>query len=354
MKKYLFIRLLILTPLLLSLGVIIVACGGKDGGGNPIPQDIGISPDFISTSVEILAASPGTYKALKKETPALPVAIYKYLKAHNIDVASMKIINNNDIPVNLQINLSIANLTATEIKSVELAPHSSKIVSFHPELKTDLSTILTTRPSYLNFELKDSKGNLLQHNSIKLEILPYNTLPASIIVPGKKKVLNCEKFLPDFVNPDLKTISNLIEEAKSYIAERKFEGYSMDRVKVIEQVEAIYNYLKSKNFTFTSQNFKRGVQKLKDISRCIAERKVNPLEMAIITATLLKKIKLKAQLVLSYNCILLSCIVDPASNEAIYFNPADINTKEFGESIFNGIKKYNELKNSENLTSLNI
>jgi len=231
----------------------------------------------------------------------------------------------------------IIEITADSIfkpsKFTFTAKASELLVTAWPKLKYDyeaLNRITQTRP--INITFKVTRNGQPQDDLDEVfSLRQINDCPFIVNAPTPKKngkipveYQDIRFMFAAYVNENHPLVDQILKEAKATGLCQSFLGYQSDERAVLQQVNAIWVALQKRGITYssiTNTTPSKGVynQHVRFLDESIAMTQANCVDGSVLMASILKKIEIKASLVLvPRHCYLAFYSFDPEKGGKLY------------------------------------
>ena len=206
-------------------------------------------------------------------------------------------------------------------------------VTAWPKLKYDyeaLNRITQTRPINITFKVTRN-GQALDDLDEVFSLRQINDCPYAVNAPTPKKSGKNPTELQDikfmfaaYVNENHPLVDQILKEAKETGLCRDFLGYQADEKAVLQQVKAIWVALQKRGITYssiTNTTPSKGVynQHVRFLDESINMTQANCVDGSVLMASVLKKIEIKASLVLvPGHCYLAFYSFEPEKGGKLY------------------------------------
>lgn len=213
------------------------------------------------------------------------------------------------------------------------AKASELLVTAAPKIKFDyeaLGRITQTRPINVTFKVTRN-GQALDEVDEVLSLRQINDCPFALMVPSPKKNGKIVKEMQDirfmfaaYVNENHPQIDQILKEAKATGLSRDFLGYQAGEKEVFEQINALWVALQRRGITYssiTNTTPAQGVyaQHVRFLDESISMTQANCVDGSVLMASVLKKIEIKASLVVvPGHCYLAFYSQDPQKGGKLY------------------------------------
>jgi hypothetical protein len=192
-----------------------------------------------------------------------------------------------------------------------VAKASELLVTAAPKVKFDyeaLGRITQTRPLNVTFKVTRN-GQALDEVDEVLSLRQINDCPFALLTPTPKKNGKIVKEFHDirfmfaaYVNENHPQIDQILKEAKATGVTKSFLGYQAGEKEVFEQVNAIWLALQRRGITYSSITNTTPVQgvnaqHVRFLDESISMTQANCVDGSVLMASVLKKIEIKACLV---------------------------------------------------------
>jgi hypothetical protein len=214
-----------------------------------------------------------------------------------------------------------------------VAKASELLVTAAPKVKFDyeaLGRITQTRPLNVTFKVTRN-GQALDEVDEVLSLRQINDCPFALLTPTPKKNGKIVKELHDirfmfaaYVNENHPQIDQILKEAKATGVTKSFLGYQAGEKEVFEQVNAIWLALQRRGITYSSITNTTPVQgvnaqHVRFLDESISMTQANCVDGSVLMASVLKKIEIKACLVVvPSHCYLAFYSQDPEKGGKLY------------------------------------
>jgi hypothetical protein len=213
------------------------------------------------------------------------------------------------------------------------AKASEVLVTAAPKIKFDyeaLGRVTQTRPINVTFKVTRN-GQVMDEIDEVLSLRQINDCPYGLEVPTAKRNGKMVKEEHDirfmfaaFVNENHPQIDQILKEAKATGLSRDFLGYQAGEKEVFQQVNAIWVALQRRGITYssiTNTTPVKGVyaQHVRFLDESISMTQANCVDGSVLMASVLKKIEIKAALVVvPSHCYLAFYSQDPQKGGKLY------------------------------------
>jgi len=255
----------------------------------------------------------------------------------------------NDCPIKVEISggsfIKPSSFTGT-------LPEKDTVYCVYPDLKYDYEKLLTVKqtiPEMLEFKVEIG-GSPEPERSVRVQVRPVNECIYSF-TDSSGYLNDVSFFFAAYVNENHPFIDQITKEAIASKRVDSFQGYSGDKDSVMEEIDAIWETLKSRGMHYSTMaasadddNPYLDSQHVRLLGESIHYAQANCADGSVLMASIFRKIGLDTGLIILPDHMLVSVNLDEDGKEIAYIETTYLSDSTLEEAMEEGRKEYEENK----------
>jgi hypothetical protein len=230
-------------------------------------------------------------------------------------------------------------------------PDKEKLYCIYPVLKYDYDKLLAvkqTMPETLTFRVTID-GRAYPERTVRVQVRPINECVAHF-VDSSDNSMDVSFLFASYVNENHPFIGRILKEAVGSSKIEGLSGYQGEKEDVKNEIEAIWNTLKSRGFSYSSITTTEDespyidTQYMRLLGESLHYSQANCADGSVLMTSIFRRMELNTSLVLTSDHMFIAVSLDKENSDIVFIETTMVGDSTLDEAIEAGNEVYQENK----------